>query len=508
MTKWEVLGGDSESTVLRHYLWGKIGIRYVDIMGVPQPFILLASEGSKLTYYYKYNHWMKTHNALKKLCLADDHYLENLIEKTVDYGEEFMQWLEVNIQNADVSLLSNKQIMDLINLFCEKQGILYVYGVALPILDFGGFTFIESNLTKYLHKKVSEIDFAEYYRVFTAPTRNSYALDQEIALLHLMSNYYDDTNWREHILTSNPLQIEHLYSKFWEELKVHAKNHGWVYYAFSGPAFNEMQFLDFIKDYLIKKVHPVSRLKEIDDLQREIMETKEKYIHKLKPDPFNLMILHLAGRVVWAKPRRKDYQSKAYWHIEKVMWEVAKRLDLSLRQERSMTPAMIEKALKKGKVDKQLLDSIYETNVVLPETKSTKAKLLYGDKAKKFIEELKLNATEIKIEQFVSEIKGNSACRGRARGNVKIVDYVSDIGKMNYGDILVSRATNPSLVAAMKRAAAIITDEGGLTCHASIVSRELNIPCVVGTKIATKILKDGDLIEVDAGKGLVKRITL
>lgn len=64
--------------------------------------------------------------------------------------------------------------------------------------------------------------------------------------------------------------------------------------------------------------------------------------------------------------------------------------------------------------------------------------------------------------------------------------------------------TRPEFVPLMKKAAAIITDEGGITCHAAIVSRELNIPCIIGTRIATKVLKDGDYIEVDADNGIVK----
>ncbi|PIY96842.1 MAG: hypothetical protein COY66_02870, partial [Candidatus Kerfeldbacteria bacterium CG_4_10_14_0_8_um_filter_42_10] len=66
--------------------------------------------------------------------------------------------------------------------------------------------------------------------------------------------------------------------------------------------------------------------------------------------------------------------------------------------------------------------------------------------------------------------------------------------------------TNPSLVPAMKKAAAIVTDTGGLTCHAAIVARELNTPCVIGTNIATRVLKDGDLVEVDATRGVVTKI--
>jgi len=77
------------------------------------------------------------------------------------------------------------------------------------------------------------------------------------------------------------------------------------------------------------------------------------------------------------------------------------------------------------------------------------------------------------------------------------------MSKMKQGDILVSIATDPDIVPAMKKAAAIVTEQGGVTSHAAIVSRELKIPCVIGTKIATKVLKDGMEVEVDANKGIV-----
>lgn len=66
--------------------------------------------------------------------------------------------------------------------------------------------------------------------------------------------------------------------------------------------------------------------------------------------------------------------------------------------------------------------------------------------------------------------------------------------------------TSPDFVPLMKKAKAIVTDEGGLSCHAAIVSREMGLPCVIGTKNATKVFKDGDMIEVDANKGFVRKI--
>lgn len=87
-----------------------------------------------------------------------------------------------------------------------------------------------------------------------------------------------------------------------------------------------------------------------------------------------------------------------------------------------------------------------------------------------------------------------------------IVKDRSELSKVKKGDILVARLTTPDFVMAMEKAAAIVTDIGGLTSHAAIVSRELGIPCVVGTETATQILKDDDLVEVDANKGIVKII--
>lgn len=107
-----------------------------------------------------------------------------------------------------------------------------------------------------------------------------------------------------------------------------------------------------------------------------------------------------------------------------------------------------------------------------------------------------------------TEIKGNIAYPGKVRGVVRIVKTL-DVRdqEFNEGDILVSINSNPNLMNLILKAGAIVTDEGGLTCHAVIVSRELKKPCIVGTKNATKILKEGDIIEVDANTGIVKKVS-
>jgi len=107
------------------------------------------------------------------------------------------------------------------------------------------------------------------------------------------------------------------------------------------------------------------------------------------------------------------------------------------------------------------------------------------------------------VEKKEVILKGAGASFGQASGPVKIIPQASDIDKVKEGDVLVTEMTAPDFVPAMKKAAAIITDTGGRTCHAAIVSRELGIPCVVGTGEATKKLKDNQIVTVDGGKGLV-----
>lgn len=107
-------------------------------------------------------------------------------------------------------------------------------------------------------------------------------------------------------------------------------------------------------------------------------------------------------------------------------------------------------------------------------------------------------------------IKGTVANKGIYTGRVKVVktvfsDNINDeIKKVEKGDVLVAETTGPEMMIACEKAGAIITDEGGLTSHAATISRELGIPCIVGAKISTKVLKDGDLVEVNAEKGTVR----
>lgn len=124
---------------------------------------------------------------------------------------------------------------------------------------------------------------------------------------------------------------------------------------------------------------------------------------------------------------------------------------------------------------------------------------------------LEFRANEIKATQ---EVKGNvaswpdkniSEVVGRAFVLTSAFDVEEELKKFQEGDILVATQTHPNLVPQMKKASAIVTDEGGITCHAAIVSRELGKPCIIGTKLSSKIFKTGDLIRVDLKTATVRK---
>jgi pyruvate, water dikinase len=100
-------------------------------------------------------------------------------------------------------------------------------------------------------------------------------------------------------------------------------------------------------------------------------------------------------------------------------------------------------------------------------------------------------------------LKGETASRGVYSGKVKIIHNPSELNKIEKGDVLVTSMTTPDMVPAMQKSGAIVTNEGGMTCHAAIVSREMGIPCIVGTEHATDILKEGQEITVHATRGIV-----
>jgi phosphohistidine swiveling domain-containing protein len=110
------------------------------------------------------------------------------------------------------------------------------------------------------------------------------------------------------------------------------------------------------------------------------------------------------------------------------------------------------------------------------------------------------------VADGVEEVKGICASKGTVRGRAVVVFNTTEFDKVREGDILITVMTRPEFLPVMHRAAAFICDEGGLTSHAAIVAREMKKPCIVGTRVGTRVFNDGDIVEVDAERGIVQKV--
>lgn len=204
----------------------------------------------------------------------------------------------------------------------------------------------------------------------------------------------------------------------------------------------------------------------------------------------NDKIIKIYQELLYIKDKRDEYRREAFYHGLVLMKEIADRMKISLKELGLLAPG-------------ELFSRNYKTLIkerkhgYIIEYRSNKTIISQGGGKK-------LEILQNETTKDVSEFKGTIGCPGIAKGEVQLIKGHSDIKKFKKGNILVSITTHPDYIPAMHKASGFITDEGGITCHAAIVSRELGKPCIVGTKIATSVLKDGMVVEVRANHGLVK----
>jgi len=285
-----------------------------------------------------------------------------------------------------------------------------------------------------------------------------------------------------------------------EAIAEHTHNYGWLGYGYTGPNWTQEHFIKQITDLLRQDPEADSLLAEEEKKRSETRRTQQEISREYGLTDYERGLFAAARGFVYAKAYRKDAMFKFFSCTEHFFEEIAKRRYASVTDVRYCMPTEV-RAFLEGTLDLEELQKRREHSVW--ETTDEGEKFYYGNEANAFIKTLSFTRENTRQ---TNEINGMCACPGRAKGHVKIINKPDEIHKMTKGDVLVSIATTPDIVTAMKQASAIITDMGGMTCHAAIVSRELNIPCVVGTKNATKTLKDGMLVDIDATHGLVKII--
>ncbi len=286
--------------------------------------------------------------------------------------------------------------------------------------------------------------------------------------------------------------------RVYKQIQKHYEKYFYVAHMWVGQVSSFEFYLKELVRLVASGANLENKLKQEQKKQQRTLKDRQKLIKKLNIKGSWLTIFDGFGDFMVTKIYRRFAQIFAVYKMEYLYKELGRRLKLDLMEARFMLPAEIKRALMRNQADRKCLKSRKRFCVYYVE--KGYERIFVGEKAKALAK-----TTETKVTSSI-EITGQTGCVGKAVGVVKKIFRPEDMGKMKKGDILVSIATDPDIVPAMKKAAAIVTEQGGVTSHAAIVSREMNIPCVIGTKIATKVLNDGDKVEVDANKGIVRKL--
>ncbi len=286
-------------------------------------------------------------------------------------------------------------------------------------------------------------------------------------------------------------------------IKLYVKRYGYLStFTFLGEPLDESRVLERVKTLARKSEtriikETIAGFRQLRENRLKTREFEKKFGLNAEERSVIRVFKEYAFTSMWAD----ELYHRIPFIFKPVMLEVSERVGLPYEKLVYLTVNEITNALKHGLTKKLARAADERAKDYALVYVNGKTRVLSGRRLKKYLQpELKKQGELASI----NELRGQPAFVGRAKGRVTVIRKLEDIKSFQRGRILVASSTAPTHVPAMEKAAAIVTDEGGLLSHAAIVSREFKKPCVVGTKHATLVLKDGDLVEVDAGKGVVK----
>lgn len=396
--------------------------------------------------------------------------------KALSYVKQLHKLLNGRFPRKDVAVLIGKLLRE-VELVCAYGWI----PVTSDVYYFNLSRELEGIIDQYCQREKAPLAAKEYLSVLTTPTQASKTWEYKNAL------------YRAALNGQSKKILEAIVTKFYA-----------VNYGHSGPGLT-------LKE-VAKEVATLSRIKNLKTKYKEFLSERSKVIKnqqliakKLKLDPQAQYLVKVARDFIFIKGYRLEVLYQTYAVLDKVLKQILEegKYQHKLIDLKQLSKFELIRFLKSGDLPPVKLLREREKYMTYTAVGIKRHEIRVGKEAQQYIKSfVVLN----KGKETRMSVHGNVACSGKVTGRVKIVNVAKDIAKVNKGDILVATQTTPELLPAMNKAAAFVTDIGGITSHAAIVSREMNKPCVIGTKIATEIFKDGDLVEVDANKGIVRKL--
>ncbi|MDP4000878.1 MAG: PEP-utilizing enzyme [bacterium] len=288
-------------------------------------------------------------------------------------------------------------------------------------------------------------------------------------------------------------------SALYKKLEIHAKNYHWIYNDYA--VVRNLAPLDFLKRLQELRKNQILLNQALQEFSSAFKGRKQKLtlIRKLKISTGVVKFAEFLSVIALWRDQRKTYNQMANALLNKFNKEFARRKNIPVKHIEYLYWWELKDVFS---LPKSTIHDLYKkrSGGVFLYGNPSKNEELYGKRAKELFRLIVASMVADK------DVKGQATYPGVVQGRIKIVRTQQEFKKMKKGDILLAPNTRPEYVPIMKLAAAILSEEGGITTHSAIVSRELRIPCIVGVQGAIARFKDGDIVEVDANKGIVRKL--
>ncbi|MFH1443181.1 MAG: PEP-utilizing enzyme [Candidatus Micrarchaeota archaeon] len=365
---------------------------------------------------------------------------------------------------------------------------------------------IREKLGAFLKEKGLENKYSQYFVDLTPISGELFHISEEKDLLEIMALIGMEEMLKKAFrgLIHEIRDSLKKYPTIEKRLLLHIEKFHWINnnYAYT-PYLNINYFINMLREKFKACTDPKKHLDEFKMKEKGKLLARDKVQEELRLPPKLTALLDLVSKLAYYQDYRKTSMLKAVYWSHLLANELEKRYG-------------IEKDLLLYALPTEIKEQYLADRKFLSELKirRTNCLLIFGYDNVKIYSGKDAHAREKRLlkgfghsgKSAVASVRGTCASLGYAVGKAKLVLLSADIPKVEEGEVLIAHATRPEMVPAMKKACAIVTDEGGITSHAAIVSRELGIPCIIGTRIATRVFKDGDLLEVKANHGEVNKL--
>lgn len=467
--------------------WGPIDGKPIYLDVFLEPFVSFRGDGDAqwpdVIGYFKDGQVVFVVNREEMNLAGRALFVDHLVDKNYaqkKYAEWFNVALKIEEHAVDVNQGLHKiSISELLAKFRQLRILTNSiwHGEFVPELcNYAGGPFLEEKVSDF-----NPTNFVTIFEKITAPEALSFLQREESELLSIKLIDNEDERRRR--------------------LKEHQQKYYWLHNSYAGTKVLPVSF--FEKELAkISVADAQKRLEEISGYTERIKKEKSELIKQYQIPGEIVLFAEALSHSIWWQDHQKKYTYLINHILSLYLEEISRRYNVPFDQLCYYSLPEIEQLLA---ADTKVETEERLKGFVVVFEKNGGLTWMEGAKASDFIRPY----VDVKIGKKVSQFSGMVVSQGKTKvvqARAKILFTPKEATKLKDGEILVAPMTSPEYVTAMRRASAIVTDAGGITCHAAIISRELGIPCIVNTKIATKVLKNGDMIEVDATRGVVKKL--